>query len=113
MQNAIRAQNKIVNLEDQKLALNLEVGIFITMNPGYSGRVELPVALKNIFRPVQMVMPDWQLVTESLLSASGFEKSHQIAQKITYIQKFASDIMQRHAQVQRDFGLRAIRAIIN
>ena len=57
---------------ETEINLDYRVGIFITMNPGYAGRTELPESIKALFRPVVVIVPDLQQICEIMLFSEGF-----------------------------------------
>ncbi|XP_021937393.1 dynein beta chain, ciliary isoform X2 [Zootermopsis nevadensis] len=110
VQDAIRDKSTTFNFMGEMIGLVPTVGIFITMNPGYAGRTELPENLKALFRPCAMCVPDFELICEIMLVAEGFQEARVLARKFITLYTLCKELLSK--QDHYDWGLRAIKSVL-
>jgi dynein heavy chain 1, cytosolic len=99
-----------VELVGKQVNVSADMAIFITMNPGYAGRSNLPDNLKKLFRSLAMTQPDRQLIAEVMLFSQGFRTAETLARKIVPFFKLCDE--QLSNQSHYDFGLRALKSVL-
>jgi dynein heavy chain len=108
--DALRKNDKEFKIEEKVSKLVPSCGVFITMNPGYLGRSELPEGLKSLFRPITVVVPDFKMISENCLMAQGFVEAKMLAEKFVVLYSLCANLLSK--QRHYDWGLRAIKSVL-
>ena len=97
-------------LAGRQFRVHANTGLFITMNPGYAGRSNLPDNLKKLFRSVAMSKPDKELIAEVMLFSQGFKQAKRLSgQTVPFFERCLAGLSK---QAHYDFGLRALKSVL-
>jgi len=110
IQTGNKQNKKEIEILGKSVRLNSNVGIFVTMNPGYAGRSNLPDNLKQLFRAMAMTTPDKTLIAQVNLFNQGFRSAERLAGKVVFLFDLCKD--QLSSQPHYDFGLRSLKAVL-
>ncbi|KAG7660522.1 DYN1 [[Candida] subhashii] len=110
IEHGLRNPEASISVSGRDIKVNPDTGIFVTMNPGYVGRNELPENLKKLFRSFAMTRPDSEKIVEVILTSQAFEHSRELAKIIVpFFSKLDESVSK---QAHYDFGLRALKSML-
>ena len=110
IQLGLREYATNIDLMGKNIKLNHQMGIFVTMNPGYAGRSQLPDNLKQLFRQMAMVKPDKDMIAQVTLYSQGYKTAERLSSKMVSLFELCSS--QLSSQSHYDFGLRALKSVL-
>lgn len=99
-----------VEMSGREFSVHPETGLFVTMNPGYAGRFELPENLKKLFRGFSMEEPDREIIAEVLLTSQTFVNAKALAKMLVPLMAEIEHTCSQ--QSHYDFGLRALKGVL-
>nr|5VH9_A Chain A, Dynein heavy chain, cytoplasmic [Saccharomyces cerevisiae]5VLJ_A Chain A, Dynein heavy chain, cytoplasmic [Saccharomyces cerevisiae] len=110
IQNGLQVGKSHITLLEEETPLSPHTAVFITLNPGYNGRSELPENLKKSFREFSMKSPQSGTIAEMILQIMGFEDSKSLASKIVHFLELLSS--KCSSMNHYHFGLRTLKGVL-
>lgn len=110
IQDSLHSGKSSVYIQNKSIMIERSTGIFITMNPSYVGRSQLPENLKNLFREFSYYKPEEITIISGLIETQGFSEDDGVSQSLL---KFIK-LLEKHCSKQPhyDLGLRTIKRIL-
>ncbi|CAI4045250.1 hypothetical protein SKDZ_11G2570 [Saccharomyces kudriavzevii ZP591] len=111
IQNGLQVGKPYTTLLEEETSLSPHTAVFITLNPGYNGRSELPENLKKNFREFSMKSPQSDTIAEMILKILGFEDAKILASKTVHFLALLSSKCSSKKHYNH-FGLRTLKSVL-